>query len=146
MAIDKLSGLFLIVLGVLVICNIFVLPFGSPYRPGPSFFPVILGGVAIITGIGLFLTGGNSKKLSEIEWKISKHVLCILGGCFFAAVFIDYLGYRITMMVLLSFFFLYLEKMRKSLAVALTVALSLGSYVLFVNGLKLYLPVGPWGF
>jgi hypothetical protein len=105
-----------------------------------------LGCAAIITGIGLFLTGGKSKKIVEIDWGISKHVVYILGGCLFTAVFIEFLGYRITIMLLLAFFFFYLEKMRKSLAFVLTVALSLGSYVLFAEGLKLYLPIGPGGF
>ena len=134
------------VIGVLVICNIFVLPFGSPQRPGPAFFPVFLGGAAILAGAGLCITGGTSKKLSEIDWGISKHTISILGGCFFAAIFMDIIGYRITMLLMLGFFFLYLEKLRVPIALLLTVALALGSHVIFVHGLNLYLPVGPWGF
>lgn len=146
MAIDRLSGFVLIVIGALVICNIFVLPFGSPHRPGPAFFPVILGCAAILAGLGLVATGGKSKKISEINWGISKHTVSILGGCLFAAIFMEIIGYRLTMLIMLAFFFLYLEKMNRILALLLTVALSLGSYVIFVDGLKLYLPKGPWGF
>ena len=68
-----------------------------------------------------------------------------MGCCFFATFFIEVLGYRVTMMIVLGFLFGVVERMKIWWALGLTLGLTFGSYWVFNDLLMVILPRGGFG-
>jgi hypothetical protein len=122
------------------------LPLGSLHNPGPGYMPIVL--ALILGGLGLLvaLRGGSSPSLSSLGWHEWKHAVAILGGCAAAAFLLERLGYRLTVIVLAAFLLGVMERKRVVVATAFALGLSLGTFYLFSNLLKVPLPRGPFGF
>jgi len=78
----------------------------------------------------------------RVAWTV---VTVSLAGSAFAAFALERLGYRLTVIVLLAFLLGVMERKRPAVVVAVALGLSLGSFFLFSNLLKVPLPRGPWG-
>lgn len=146
MTTDRLSGTFLVFLGFFVLWERRVLPLGTPGQPGPGYFPFFLAVLLIILGGVLFLRGGLSQSFRSISWAEAPHAMAILGCCVFATLFMEWIGYRITMIAVLGFLFGVLERLRPWLVLSLTLGLALGSFWVFDSLLRVPLPRGRWGF
>ena len=122
-----------------------VLPIGSLARPGPGYLPLAL--AAIMAGLGLAIAWrGGGPRVADLTWSEASHAIKLLGGCAGAALTIEWLGYRLTMFLLVLFFLGAIERRRPFAAVATALGLSLGSFWLFADLLRVALPRGPWGF
>ncbi len=143
---DRLAGsvIFLFALGVLWENR--VLPLGSFHKPGPGYMPMILAILLGVMGILVVLGGGGSPPLASLGWQEKKHALAILAGCAFTALALERLGYRLTVILLLGFILWVVERKRPSVAAVVALGLSLGTFYLFSNLLKVPLPLGPGGF
>jgi hypothetical protein len=97
-------------------------------------------------GIIVVAFGGNSGPLSSLGWGEGRHAIAILGACVFAAMALERFGYRLTILLILVVLFGVVERKRPLLVGALSLALSLGSFYLFYNLLRVQLPRGPFGF
>lgn len=121
-------------------------PVGTLSDPGPGYVPLLL---AIgLGGIGLMIAifGGRSGLLLAIRWPEAGRAAVILLACSVAALALEHIGYRLSVMVLLVFFLGVVER-KKPLVVALvTVGFSLASFYVVGILLKVPLPRGPWGF
>jgi len=146
MTTDRLSGAFLIFLGLFVIWERRVLPLGTHSQPGPGYFPLFLAIFLIILGGALFLRGALARAFRSISWSEAPHAMAILGCCVFATIFMERIGYRATMIAVLGFLFGILERLRPWLVLSLTLGLALGSFWVFDSLLKVPLPRGGWGF
>src|SRR5512147_2417215 len=131
MTIDRTSGAFLFLLGVVVAWEDRVLPLGTHGRPGPGYFPLLLSVILGILGLLLFLRGRSSAHLRSVRWEEAKHAAAILACSFLATFGIERLGYRITMIVILGFLFGIVERMKLWQVVVLTISLPLGSFWVF---------------
>lgn len=146
MTIDRVSGAFLMLLGLFVVWERRVLPLGSASRPGPGYFPLLLAILLIALGAILIMRGKGAKKIRAVYWPEAPHAVAILGCCLFIFLFMELIGYRLTLLLTLGFLFGFVERIKVWLTVALTFGLSLGTFWLFDSLLRVPLPRGGWGF
>lgn len=146
MTTDRLSGSVLVVFALLVIWESRHLPLGTFRQPGPAFVPILLAALLVIFGVFVVLTGGRSPLLSSISWTEWRHALAILGASLFSVFAIERLGYRLTVLLVLSFLVKVVEKRGWVLSLAFAFTLSFGSFFLFYTLLRVPLPEGPLGF
>jgi putative tricarboxylic transport membrane protein len=146
MTIDRLSGAFLLLLGLFVAWERRVLPLGTTGQPGPGYVPLILAILLIVLGTILIAQGKGGKALRDICWSEAPHAVAILGCCLFITLFMETIGYRLTMLVVLGFLFGVMERLKIWLALALTFGFAFGTFWLFDSLLRVPLPRGGWGF
>ena len=145
MTTDRVSGAVLALVGLLWAWESRGLPFGSLRDPGPAFLPVALALLLAALGLLLCVGGARSPSLDALRWGEGRHAAAILGACAFAALALERLGYRWTTLVMVLFLARVVERKRPLAALAVALALSFGSYLLFARGLKVPLPRGPFG-
>ena len=143
---DRFAGAVLFLFSLGVIWESRALPFGDLHTPGPGYMPVLLAVVLAGLSVLIIVGGGNGVSLASLEWTEWRHALAILGGCAFTALALERLGYRLTVIVLLAFLLSVMERRRLVVTAILALGLSLGSFFLFSNLLKVPLPRGPLGF
>jgi putative tricarboxylic transport membrane protein len=143
---DRVAGLALVLLALVTAWETRQLPLGTLYNPGPGYMPMLL--AIILGGLGLLvvLRGGSSPPFVSLRWSEGRHAVAILLGCAFAALTLERIGYRLTVIVLLAFLLGVMERKRPAVVAAMALGLSLGSFFLFSNLLKVPLPRSPWGF
>jgi putative tricarboxylic transport membrane protein len=146
LTVDRLSGAILILLGLFVVWERRVLPLGSAQYPGPGYFPLFLALLLVLFGAILLFPGRAAAPLRSISWSEATHALPLLGCCVLVTLFMERIGYRITMAFVLGVLFGILERMPLWLVLILTAGLSLGSFWLFDSLLRVPLPRGGWGF
>ncbi|MGA2954120.1 MAG: tripartite tricarboxylate transporter TctB family protein [Thermodesulfobacteriota bacterium] len=146
MTIDRISGGFLVLLGLFVTWERRVLPLGTQGHPGPGYFPLLLAIFLMILGGILVIRGGRGESFRALKWPEGRHALAILGCCLFATFAMEGIGYRITMIIILGFLFGIVERLKLWQIFTLTVALALGTFWVFDSFLKVPLPRGGWGF
>ncbi|RJR32683.1 MAG: tripartite tricarboxylate transporter TctB family protein [Desulfobacteraceae bacterium] len=144
--IDTIGGLFLLLLGLYVTWERRVLPLGTAQTPGPGYFPLILAILLIIFGAILVLRGRHSRPFTAIPWAEASHAIPVIGCCVFVALFMERIGYRISLFVVLGFLLGVVERVNIWAALILTLLLSMGSFWLFDTLLRVPLPRGGWGF
>ena len=146
MTIDRISGGFLLLVGLFVIWERRVLPLGTQSHPGPGYFPLVLAVLLVILGGLLLLQGGRGPAFRTLKWGEGRHAAAILGCSFFATFAMELIGYRITMILILAFLFGGVERLKTWQVFSLTLAMALGSFWVFDTFLKVPLPRGNWGF
>lgn len=144
--IDRVGGLALVVLALGVVWEAHKLPLGTLHNPGPGFVPTLLAVALGTFGILIVALGNQSPTLGALTWTEGKHALAILGVCAFAALALERVGYRLTMLLVLVFLLGFVERKRPLTVAAFSLFLSLGSFYLFSNLLRVQLPRGPLGF
>ena len=117
---------------------------GEPART--RLFPLLLALLLIILGVILIARGKQAKKLRSISWAEAPHALAILGCCIFVSLFMEAIGYRLTLLLTLSFLFGLVERIKPWLTLVLSFSFSLGTFWLFDSLLRVPLPRGEWGF
>jgi hypothetical protein len=141
---DRVAGGTLVVLALGVLIESRVLPLGTLRNPGPAYMPVLLALLLLGFGILVALRGGDPRPRSA-SWSDWRHAVAIAAACAFAALALERLGYRLTMLVVLVFLLAVVER-RGWLATSLfALALAFGSFWLFGTLLRVPLPLGPWG-
>ncbi len=146
MTIDRVSGAFLTLLGLFVVWERRVLPLGTASHPGPGYFPLLLAILLIVLGAILIARGKYAKKIRSVSWPEAPHAVAILGCCLFISLFMETIGYRLTLLLTLGFLFGVMERIKVWLTLVLTLGFSLGTFWLFDSLLRVPLPRGGWGF
>jgi len=142
---DRVAGVALAVLALVVLFESRKLPLGSLHNPGPAYMPVVLAVVLLGFAILVAVRGRAATSLRAVGWAEWRHAAAILGTCAFAALALERLGYRLTMAVSLAFLVGVVEHKNVMLALVFAVALAAGSYYLFDTLLRVPLPRGPFG-
>jgi putative tricarboxylic transport membrane protein len=146
MTIDRFSGAFLVLVGLIVVWERRVLPLGTTHHPGPGYVPLLLAILLILLGAILFIRGKGSAALGSLGWPEAPHAIAILGCCVAVTVLMEWIGYRLTLLIVLGFLFGIVERINLWLTLLLTAGLSLGTFWLFDTFLRVPLPRGGWGF
>ena len=68
MTIDRISGAFLLLVGLFVAWERRVLPLGTHSHPGPGYFPLVLAILSMILGGLLLLRGGLAPAFRTLKW------------------------------------------------------------------------------
>jgi hypothetical protein len=142
---DQVSGLLLLALALFTAWQNRAYPVGSLADPGPGFLPLALATFLGVTGVLVAAAGGGSLRFAQMKWPELTRALVILAACSFAAVALERLGYRLTMMALLVFFLGVVERKNPLVVAAVALGFPLISYLVFATWLRVPLPLGPGG-
>jgi putative tricarboxylic transport membrane protein len=97
---DVWAGLFLIVVGVTAVVIARNYTFGTALRMGPGFFPTVLGGFLILSGLYILASGLRSGETLAGSWSLRALIVLPLALALFG-VLIDRAGFIPAMLVLI---------------------------------------------
>jgi len=97
---DVWAGLFLIVVGVTAVVIARNYTFGTALRMGPGFFPTVLGGFLILSGLYILASGLRSGEPLAASWPLRALIVLPLALVLFG-VLIDRAGFIPAMLVLI---------------------------------------------
>jgi putative tricarboxylic transport membrane protein len=147
---DRVSGLLLLLLGLLIFWEGRAVPFGSIGAPGPLFFPLVLGIMLVFLGLVLLVRKPDPKEKgggSAFDWPgILRRLLPVFAGLVVYVYLLEPLGFLIAGIALMTFLFLNVASQKWPTAF-LGAFVSIGlAYLLFGVLMKSNLPRGPLGF
>jgi hypothetical protein len=142
---DLASGAIFIAFGAYFALEALRYEFGTPFRMGPGFMPIMLGGILIALGIAVAAKGiGKPDEEAAPPWPWRGIALVLGTILFFAATF---RGLGFVPVVLISGFITAMSSAKNNMlsALVISVGLCLLCYLIFVVGLGMIVPlVGPW--
>lgn len=133
---DHAAGIFFILLGVLIFAMSGDLPFGTISSPGAGMMPKLMAGLMIAFAAIIFISGGSSQRLAEIDWSDRWHALLVVlitAGGIYAY---QRLGFLVTMSLLVFTLLVVVERRNALIAAAYSIGLTLFAYWLFGKALK----------
>ena len=142
---DRVAGGALVLLALFTLWESRLLPLGSLRNPGPAYMPVALAVLLLVFGVLLVIVGGKASKIATVGWSEWRHAVAIFAVCAFAAWALERLGYRATIAVSLGFLLGIVERKGIVFTVVFSLALALGTFLLFDTLLRVPLPRGPFG-
>jgi hypothetical protein len=142
----RVAGGVLAMFALLVLFESRRYPLGSLHSPGPGYMPVLLALLLLLFGIALVASGRTAASIAEVGWRESRHAAAILGACAFAALALERLGYRITVLLVMVVLLGVVERRRPLITAAVSLGIALGSFHLFSTVLRVPLPRGPLGW
>jgi hypothetical protein len=143
---DHVAGAAFVGFGVLVLALSGDLPTGQLSMPGAGFLPRLIAALIIILGFTLFLRAGESAPFSSLDWSNGKHAGLVVLITTLAIAIYTWLGFIITMVLLLLCLLVIIERRNVVRAAIYSVAVVLFTYGLFDWALKAPLLIGPFGF
>jgi hypothetical protein len=142
---DFFSGLLLIFVGAAFAIGATGYNFGAAVRPGPGYFPFGLGIILALLGVIVFVTSfvrrcTDGDPIGAIPWR---PLICVVGAIVFFAVGLPRLGFVIAfpLMIVLTSYASTEFTWKGALLTALV--LTVASYLIFIFGLQLNIPVWP---
>lgn len=142
---DLAAGAIFVAFGAYFAFEAMGYEFGTPFRMGPGFMPVVLGAVLILLGMGVAAAGfGKPDTEAPGPWPW-RGLALVLGTIIFFAATIRGLGF--IPVVLIAAVATALSSSKNSIwqALIISVGLCLLCYLVFVVGLGLLVPlIGPW--
>lgn len=142
---DFWSGLLFLLVGLAFAWGATEYNFGSSAKPGPGYFPfglgillALLGGLVLFKAVTIESPGGDP--VGAIAWR---PLLVIVGAIAMFGLALPKLGLVITLPLLILVSSLAGDEFHWRDALISAVVLTAGSWVIFVWGLKLTIPVWP---
>lgn len=133
---DQVVGGAFLAIGVAVFIIGWDLPFGRISAPGAGMLPKLMAGVIILFAAGIFINGKSQEKFSDIPWSDWRHAALILGVSGIAVSVYAWLGFLITMSLLVFALLTIVERKHVLPAAAYAASLTLFAYWLFGIVLK----------
>jgi hypothetical protein len=142
---DFWSGLMFLVAGIVFAVGATNYSMGTSARPGAGYFPLllsvimaILGSIVLFKSLTIETEGGDP--VGAIAWK---PLLIIVAGIAIFGFALERLGMVITIPILIVISSLAGDEFRWRGVIASAVVLTIGSWAVFVLGLKLTIPLWP---
>ena len=148
---DQFSGLFWLVISIIVCVESIRAHMGTLKDPGPGFLPLCVG-VALGVFAIILLTTNILKKRMEgkiknpfkgVNW--GKPILFLI-PLFAYTIFLSWLGYLIATFGLMFFLFTVIEKSRLWIKIMIALITVSATYIVFYRWLGIQLPKGIFGF
>lgn len=142
-------SVLLVLFGAYFTVVAFELPYFQRITPGPGFFPRWIGGLFTVLAALLLVATLRGGEPTEEAWPDRGGWLNVGATCGVLALSIlllDSLGYVITMAVLMLVTMAVIGRLGLPVLLGVSVATSLGTYVLFSTWLRVPLPRGLLGF
>jgi hypothetical protein len=143
---DFWSGLMFLVVGIVFAVGARNYPLGVSARPGPGYFPLllsiimaILGAIVMFKALTIETEGGD--KIGSIAWK---PLVIIVAAIAVFGTAITPLGMVVTIPILIFITSLAGDEFGWKGVLANSIVLTFGSWVIFIWGLKLTIPLWPW--
>jgi len=145
---DFVAGLMFIAVGIAFAIGATNYTYGESAKPGPGYFPLLLGVImALLGAIVLFkaltIESDGGDPIGDIAWK---PLLLILGSVAAFGFLLPRLGMVITIPLLVSVSSLAGDEFHWRDALINSVVLTVFSYLVFVLGLGLTIPLWPTMF
>lgn len=142
---DFVSGIMLIVIGLAFAIGATNYSFGSNIRPGPGYFPFGLGIIlAILGGVVFFrsLRSGpeNGDPIGRMPWRA---LFCVVGSIVFFGFCLPRLGFIISFPIMIVFTSMAGQEFTWRDALLNALILTVMSYLIFIAGLSLNIPLWP---
>jgi hypothetical protein len=142
---DFWAGLMFIVTGIAFAWGALTYSFGSSARPGPGYFPFGLGVLMALLGAfvlfeALTIETDDGEPVGKFAWKPLVTILVAVGLFGFL---LPKLGMALTIPILVMVSSLAGNEFHWRDAVINSVVLTFGSWVIFIWGLKLVIPLWP---
>jgi len=142
---DFWAGLMFIVTGIAFAWGALTYSFGSSARPGPGYFPFGLGVLMALLGAfvlfeALTIETDDGEPVGKFAWKPLVTILVAVGLFGFL---LPKLGMALTIPILVMVSSLAGDEFHWRDAVINSVVLTFGSWVIFIWGLKLVIPLWP---
>ena len=127
---------------------------GTITRPGPGFFPCVLAGALLLTALALLGRAWRgcrppapapSAEEGDTVRRPGVLVATVAALTIYIAIF-ERVGFIVATVALLAFLFGTLARYRWPIAIAVSVVVTLASYLVFNTGLQVRLPAGVWGW
>jgi len=143
---DFWSGLMFVVVGIAFAWGATSYRFGASARPGPGYFPFGLGLLlaalgAIVLFKALTLETADGEPIGAFAWK---PLLCIVGTVALFGWALSHLGMFIALPLLVVVAALAGDEFHWGEALLNAAVLTVGSWIIFIWGLKLTIPLQPW--
>jgi hypothetical protein len=142
---DFVAGLFLVLVGAGFTLGATQYNFGVAAKPGPGYFPFGLG--IILTVLGLVITAtafvrrpADGDPVGAIPWR---PLLCIVGALVLFGYLLPRLGFLFSFPLMVVITALGGDEFRWKDALLNAAILTVFSYLVFIAGLKLTIPVWP---
>ncbi len=142
---DFWSGVMFLAIGIGFAWGATNYSFGSSARPGPGYFPFGLG--IILAGLGalvlfksLTIESHGGGKIGPVAWK---PLIVILGSVALFGLLLPRLGLILTLPVLIVLSALAGDEFHLGEALINAAILTVGSWLVFIKGLGLILPLWP---
>ena len=133
---DHVAGGAFIALGALVFAISGDLPFGTVSAPGAGMMPKLMAGLMIAFAAMVIAGGAGSDELSKIDWSDRWHALLLVLITAIAVAFYQWLGFLITMTLLVFALLVVVERRHPLPAAAYSLGLTVFAYWLFGKALK----------
>jgi putative tricarboxylic transport membrane protein len=141
---DMWAGLFFLFLGIAVVVGSLRMPLGTPLDPQPGFFPLLAGiflsGLSIVHLVLAFLK--RKKSLNMRSFGTVWRPAFLIVGLFIYTFILDPVGYVIATLFLSVIILRILESKSWWKLSAISLASSVGSFILFDRILGVTLPLG----
>ncbi|WP_457330727.1 tripartite tricarboxylate transporter TctB family protein [Rhizobacter sp. P5_C2] len=143
---DFWSGLMFVVVGVVFAVGATNYSMGTSARPGPGYFPLILsvlmallGAFVLFKSLTIEVEGGDP--IGAFAWR---PLLVIVASIAVFGAALPRLGLVITVPILILMTSLAGDEFKWKGVLATAIVLTVGSWAIFVLGLKLVIPMWPW--
>jgi putative tricarboxylic transport membrane protein len=143
---DRISGGILLLVALAVAWEGRRLPIGTHHGPGPGYFPLILAGVLAVLALVIIARGRLTPPLATLGWVELPRAVAVAAAAAFAALALERLGYRLTVILVLAILLGVVERRPPWLVALVTAGAAFGSFWLFHTVLRVPLPRGPFGF
>ena len=142
---DFWSGLMFLLVGIGFAIGAGNYSLGTSARPGPGYFPLmlsvimaILGAIILFKSLTIETEGGDP--VGSIAWK---PLLVIVGAIVVFAVLLPRLGMLVTIPILIFIVSMAGDEFHWKGVLVSAIVLTVGSWVIFIWGLKLTIPLWP---
>jgi putative tricarboxylic transport membrane protein len=145
---DLGSGLLCLLVGLGFVAGGVKMGLGSLNLPGAGSFPTVIGGILSALSLALLIKaalGKNQAMEKQRFWKEKSSwvkVSLSLLSLIFYMIFLDFLGYVTTTIILIFFLLKFVGKKGWGISIVMAVLVSLGTYALFKMALGVSLPKG----
>jgi hypothetical protein len=143
---DFWSGLMFVVVGLAFSWGATAYSFGSSARPGPGYFPfglglllAALGAIVLFKALTIETEGGDP--IGAVAWR---PLIIIVGAVVVFGIALPRLGMYIALPMLVIMSAFAGDEFHWKDAVINAVVLTIFSWVIFIYGLKLTIPLLPW--
>jgi len=141
---DFWSGVMFAVFGALFVVFAQSYELGSAQRMGPAFFPTILGSLLVILGVVILLKGlGHTEDDHQVEKFHFGPLAWVLGSVVVFGATLRWTGILVSMFLLVTISSMGSHEMRWKEVVGLSVGMAVLTYLVFIVGLKMTIPVLP---
>ena len=141
---DHIAGGVFVAVGALLFAFSGDLPFGTLASPGAGMMPKLV--LVLLIGFGalLVLRAGESPPLTEIAWSDLRHAATVMATAAAATALYTVIGFVLSVSLLLFVLLFAVERRNIWRALAVSIGVTVGSYLLFNTLLKSPLPPMPF--